>query len=304
MTTEGLPLTSFDAEVQRAAASREGVSPARPVTINRVDWRIQVSGMPRGLIESLGAPHKRPQLNADCGLYIDCTPRPLFRSGGESDEADGVYWGSAALMPLMTRVLDRAGIPFRIGGLKPSPLPEPVLERFGAAKSINLGLFQAIQAHDILLVRYGDPIDFITTAIQIARAWPQNTIIFAVPRIDQAGMVRRRLRAIGVDAVEFTSKGRQQEATRVAVTTFGQLGRAEVGLHRADLVVVLDAIAARGDRPQEFLAPDYTLDCYRVPRLVGFLPMSEHLKGAMHKIKVMKSVSKLETTVLGIGATM
>jgi hypothetical protein len=113
--------------------------------------------------------------------------------------------------------------------------------------------------------------------VQVALTYPGAVITIAVQHKETARHIARHLRAAGISASAITNQDYPSEGTRIVAATFGQLGRLAANLHRLDILIVSDGVAALGEVPRQFLTPSYTPVHYRVPRVVGLVPANRHL---------------------------
>jgi hypothetical protein len=203
--------------------------------------------------------------------------RKILREGPGTFPLEQALVGARGLEPVILRLAIRKGLPCIHRTEPPAELPDPDLGAVLASGAVDVAILCAVRQHYRFLVKYRPGVDPAKLIVQVALAYPGAVMTIAVQHKKQARHIARLLRAAEISASAITNQDHVSADARVVVATFGQLGRAAARLHRLDLLIVLDGVAALGEGPRQFLTPSYTPVYFRVPRIVGLVPADRHL---------------------------
>jgi hypothetical protein len=178
------------------------------------------------------------------GYRITRRPIPL---GRQPDRAYQLF--PRGLWPVIVFVLEQAGYDLYDTGLgvRPTELPTPDVSRVPTSVVVKPDdiAWLAGQYGGLIEYRAGGihPLDFVTALVL---AYPDASIAIAREKIERNYDVASHLRGHGVQVAVASTRQRPGPETRVVVTTYYGLARAEVE-HR-QIVIVLDAVEALGHR--------------------------------------------------------
>jgi hypothetical protein len=231
--------------------------------------------MPLELAEEICAPFWRA-VPVKGRVRVVRAERPLMCDVSSLARGESVYECAAGLGPVVTRHLQRAGVEVKFNGHWIATLP--------AMRSLQMGggprdhsLLAAINSRSHLQLRHSPAVRPEDLAVMIGRAWPSLRLVVGVARVDEARGLADALRGAGVHAALASHRHIPREDARVVVSTYGQLGRASIGIHDLDFLILADAVEALGIRPREFLDPTYWAGSVRVPRVIGMVPTGRRL---------------------------
>jgi hypothetical protein len=213
---------------------------------------------------------------AKFGVRAAFQRRALLQEGPGKVGFGQALVGARGLEAVIARLAERQGLPCVRRIEPPAELADPDLAavvRFGGA---DIGMLQAIRKHDSIQIRYRVGVDPAKLVVQVALAYPAAVVTIAVQHKKTARHIARLLRAAEISASAITNQDYPSEGARIVVASFGQLGRAAARLHHLDLLIVVDGVAALGEVPRGYIAPLFSPDHYRVPRVVAFVLADRH----------------------------
>jgi len=250
-----------------------------PITIDGDGQRVCFEGLPPDVAGRLSYPAWE-LAPAKYGVRAAYRRRALLREGPGRSPIDKALVGARGVEGLATRLLRRSELRYTRRIERPVELPAPELDAFPRTGPIDSTVLHAVRRHHQIQIRLRAAVDAARVAVQIPIGYPKALITIAVQHIREARRVIRLLRAAGIEGSLATSKDLPGNVARVVVVTYGQLGSLAARLHRLDLLVVLDGVAALGKVPRSYLTPLFSPEHYRVPRLIGLVRADRHLAPA------------------------
>jgi hypothetical protein len=136
-----------------------------------------------------------------------------------------------------------------VGVVDPPPnhLPPPVAQTLDATYILDQPLIDCVRRYELAVIRYNPTtVDPASLVAQVARAWPEKTILILAARRVDVCRFRRRLRRYKIHADAVTGRNNPAEVGRIAVSTFMAMSHAPVRHEWRDIVFVLDAVEAVG----------------------------------------------------------
>jgi hypothetical protein len=156
---------------------------------------------------------------------------------------EGLYT-RATFEPVVRQVMRNAGYIIERTGPIAEQLPEPVTLPATIAP-VDSGLLQLVQEQEWGLIRYQPAaVDPARLIAQVVLAWPTMRMAVVERRIDDARCLRRRLRALGIDAGLLTSRDAIDRYNQVVVTTPIYLADLPVEPEWLECIIVMDAFEA------------------------------------------------------------
>jgi hypothetical protein len=180
------------------------------------------------------------------GNEMRAVPIPLHQI--EDQVGPPVLGALAGLELAVVTLLHQAGRPIRLLGRRPGPLP-PASAPAWPLGGMDSPLLDCVRRCERAVLRYdGAMVDPAAVVAQIARAWPDSTVLVLVSRRDEAHLPGRRLRRLGVAADVVTGQNNPAEVGRVAVATYWATAHPPIRAEWRHIQVALDAVEAVGRR--------------------------------------------------------
>jgi hypothetical protein len=238
--------------------------PLPPVEMRRSGQAVIVEPWPAGADKELQMAVRRGVLIPRHGFSIATVHLPLCNLRKEGGRQRLSCW--AGLEPVIERTLARANRKVTRRGPRLSPLPPPD-ERASALGVLDRPLLELVRQQARGLILYdANKVDPSMLVAQLIWAWPNLRIALVTKCIDDARILRDRLRELGIDAVAATSRNIPSKVGQVAVSTPVSLAEEAINVACLDVVVAMDAVQATGKKLMECL-------CHaEKARLYGLLP--------------------------------
>jgi len=208
--------------------------------------------------------------DADHGYRVVPTPFPLVRPTRDAFTDQKLWYCYAGLWPVVEHVLKEAGCEIDARHVHVAPLPDRRKVRRQGDRPVDNAMLRCVQQQDRAVIRYTPgkvkPAWLIT---QIARGWPEKTLVVVTTRTNETLDMAQQLRKDGLDATYATRRHYPDEIGPVLVATDGFLsGHTE--MQKRHIAIFLDAAKAFSTRSLE--VSEYALDA----RIYGLL--ADHAK--------------------------
>lgn len=226
-----------EAVVRGRRGQRTQGAESKTATIERIGSLIVVRPAIDALKKRLQTERFGATPDAKHGIAIAREPIARFDSGQRLGQEALVC--CAGHIELVRQVLREAGCEVR-EPKRPRPLAEPNLANI-PGKSLNYQALTFVQQNERGIIQCAKPSVWPSVIGQVARAWPDLSIVVWVHRLADGELLARKLTEWEPDTGLCDSGHQPSERSRIMVATYRHLSNAPIRLQDRNLAFILDA---------------------------------------------------------------